>query len=292
MEMAHNSLENVMVTKDEQKQQQKKTWGGAATDWEALDDWFEHQSRDLTEWLCASCDIGPGMRVLDLASGTGQPGFTAAGRVGPTGKVISTDFAPEMVAAAQRLSVAKGLTNVEHREVDIENIPFEEASFDVVTCRFGLMFCPDPIKAASEMARVLKPGGRFALAVWDVPAKNPQFTSFLSALAKVAPPPPADPKAPGLFRLAAPGEFESVLRAGGFEDVTVESVPGMWEFTSPENYWEIMFRLAAPLKAAAANLPPETLTALRESITESLRAAHGDGAVRLTATALGARGRK
>lgn len=281
-----------MVTKDEQKQQQQKTWGGAATDWEALDDWFEHQTRRLTEWLCTSGGIGPGMTVLDLASGTGQPGFTAAGRVGPTGKVISTDIAPEMVAAAQRLSAAKSLTNVEHREADIENIPFEDASFDVVTCRFGLMFCPDPVKAASEMARVLKPGGRFALAVWDVPAKNTQFTSFLSALAQVAPPPPTDPKAPGLFRLAAPGELESVLRAGGFEDVTVEPVPALWEFASAENYWEVMIRLAAPLKAAAANLPPDTLTRLRESITQSLRSAHGDGAVRLTATALGASGRK
>jgi SAM-dependent methyltransferase len=281
-----------MGIETELKQLQKKLWGGAATDWETWDDWFENQNRGLTEWLCTSSGIGPGMKVLDLASGAGQPGLTAAQRVGPTGQVVSTDLAPEMVAAAQRLSAAKGLTNVQHREVDIESIPYPDASFDAVTCRFGLMFCPDPVKGVSEIARVLKPGGRFAVAVWDVPAKNAQFTSFLGALAEIAPPPPPNPKAPGLFRLAAPGEFESVLRAGGFEDFKVEPVPAEWEFTSPENYWEVMTVLAAPLKAAAANLPPETLTRLRESVTEGLRARHGDGVVRLAATPLGASGRK
>jgi SAM-dependent methyltransferase len=281
-----------MANPEELKQGQKKLWGGAARDWEALDDWFENQNEGVTEWLCTHSGIGPGMKVLDLASGTGQPGLTAAQQVGPSGRVVSTDIAPEMVAAAQRLSTAKGLTNVEHREADIENIPFPDASFDAVTCRFGLMFCPDPVKGASEIARVLKPGGRFALTVWDVPAKNAQFNSFLNALAEIAPPPPPDPKAPGLFRLAASGELESVLRAGGFKDLKVEPVPTEWVFRSPENYWEIMTVLAAPLKAAAANLPPETLTRLRVAIVEGLRARHGDGVVRLQATPLGASGRK
>jgi SAM-dependent methyltransferase len=279
-----------MATDEELKEQQRKLWGGAATDWETWDGWVEKQNLHLTEWLCMSSGIAPGMTVLDLASGAGQPGLTAAERVGPSGRIVSSDIAPEMVAAAQRLSTAKGLTNVEHRVIDIESIPYPDASFDAVTCRFGLMFCPDPVKGASEIARVLRPGARFALAVWDVPANNAQFTAFLGALAEIAPPPPPDPKAPGLFRLAAPGALDSVLSAGGFANFNVEPVPGEWEFTSPENYWDIMTVLAAPLKAAAANLPSETLARLRGAVVEGLRARHGAGPLRLTATPLGASG--
>lgn len=281
-----------MATFEELKGQQKKMWGGAATDWEKWDDWFEEQQVPVTDWLCTSAGLQPGMQVLDLASGAGQPGFTAAGRVGPTGRVVSSDFAPEMVAAAERLSKRKGLTNVEHRQVDIESIPFPDASFDAVTCRFGLMFCPDPAKGAREIARVLKPGGRFALAVWDVPAKNGQFTAFTSVLAEIAPPPPPDPKAPGLFRLAAPGELDSLLGGAGFAEFTVESRGGEWQFSSPENYWEIMTELAAPLKAAAATLPVETLAKLKAGVIEGLRARHGSGPLKVLATPLCATGRK
>ncbi|MBA4179829.1 MAG: hypothetical protein C0506_04500 [Anaerolinea sp.] len=281
-----------VATDEELKGQQKKIWGGAAADWEKWDDWFEEQQVPVTDWLCTNAGLKPGMQVLDLAAGTGQPGFTAAGRVGSTGRVVSSDFAPEMVAAATRLSQRKGITNVEHKEVDIENIPFPDASFDAVTCRFGLMFCPDPARGAAEIARVLKPGGRFGLAVWDVPAQNAQFTSFTSALAEIAPPPPPNPSAPGLFRLAAPGEFDSVLRAGGFVDFKIQSLATEWEFSSPENYWEIMTELAAPLKAAAATLPPETLARLRTAVIEGLRARHGSGPLRLLATPLCATGQK
>lgn len=283
---------DTVATDQELKQQQKQIWGGAAADWEKWDDWFEIQQASLTDWLCTNSGLKPGMHVLDLASGTGQPAFTAAQRVAPDGRVVASDFAPEMVAAAQRLSQRRGITNVEHREVDIENIPYPDASFDAVTCRFGLMFCPDPEKGASEIARVLKPGGRFALAVWDVPAENAQFTSFTSALAEIAPPPPPNPRAPGLFRLAAPGELDSVLRAAGFVDFTIEPQPTEWQFSSPENYWEIMTELAAPLKAASAKLPPETLARLKTSVIEGLRSRHGSGPLRLLATPLCAIGQK
>src|SRR5471032_196937 len=138
--------------------------------------------------------------------------------------------------------------------MDAQALTFPDASFDAATCRFGLMFCPDPIKAASEIRRVLKPGARFATAVWDVPAKNPFFTSISGVLAEFVPAPPPDPTAPGVFRLAPPGELERVLKAGGFSSVTVEPRPITLTYGSLEEYWQIHTDLAAPLRAALATL--------------------------------------
>ena len=281
-----------MTTVTDLKQQQKSLWGGSATDWETWDDWFEDQSKNLTEWICAKSGISAGMHVLDLACGAGQPGFTAAKLVGPGGRIVSSDLAPEMVAVAQRLGAARGLTNLEHREVDIEDIPFADQTFDAVTCRLGLMFCPEPARGAAEIRRVLKPGGRFALTVWDIPARNEQFTSFLGPLGEVVTPAAPNPKAPGLFRLAAPGELEAVLHEGGFEDIEIEPVVAQWEFSSAENYWDVMTVLAAPLKAAVATFPADNLQRLKGLVIDGLRASHGEGPVKLTATALGATGRK
>lgn len=280
-----------MTTPADQKQQQKNQWGGAAHDWEKWDSWFQEQTRDLTEWLCDQVALTPGMRVLDLACGVGQPALTAAMRVAPGGRVVATDIAPEMVAAAQQAAARAGRENIEFREADLEAIPYPDASFDAVTCRFGLMFCPDPVKGAAEIRRVLKPGGRFALAVWAEPQKNVQFTSFLGPLSQIAPGPAPDPNAPGLFRLAAPGELERILKEAGLTDFSIEARSEHWEYASAEAYWETMTELAAPLKAATATLSAETLARLKQAVIDGVQAHNRDGSVRLPTAPLCASGR-
>jgi SAM-dependent methyltransferase len=170
--------------------------------------------------------------------------------------------------------------------MDMQALAFADASFDAATCRFGLMFCPDPVKAASEIRRVLKPGARFATAVWDVPAKNPFFTVITEVLGEFVPLPAPDPAAPGVFRLAPPGELERVLRAGGFSTVAVEARPMTLTYRSRDEYWEIQTALAAPLRTALASLSPDTIAALKTRMFDALTPYLDGDTVRLAAVPL------
>ena len=198
-----------MATAEELTKQQRAQWSAAAAGWERRDGWFEQQSQDLSGWLCDAAGIGPGMRTLDVACGAGEPAATAARRVAPGGRVTAIDLSPDMVAVTRRKVVRLGLDHVEAQEMDVQALSFADDTFDAATCRFGLMFCPDPVRGAAEIRRVLKPGARFATAVWDVPARNPFFTSIAGVLAEFVPMPPPDPSAPGVFRLAPPGELRA-----------------------------------------------------------------------------------
>ncbi len=168
----------------------------------------QKQHTDLVNWICDAAGMRPGHVVLDVACGAGQPSTTAAQRVRPDGRVIATDLSPQMADVTRRKAQRLGLDNLDVREMDAQALAFNDASFDTATCRFGLMFCPDPVRAASEVRRVLRPGARFALAVWDVPEKNPFLTSLAAVVSQFVPMPPPDPTAPGVFRLAPPGELE------------------------------------------------------------------------------------
>jgi len=281
-----------MTTIDSVTQQQRALWSAAAPGWERSADWFEKNSGGLAQWLCDAAGIRAGMRVLDVACGSGNPAATAAERVRPGGRVVATDLSPEMVAVTERKARRLGLDNVDAREMDAQALAFPDASFDAATCRFGLMFPPDPVKAAGEIRRVLKPGARFATAVWDVPAKNPFFTSIATVVAEFVPAPPPDPAAPGVFRLAPPGELERVLRAAGFDDVRIESRPIALRYDSLEDYWRIQTDLAAPLRAALASMPPDQVARLKARLFDALRPHMKGAAVELGAVPLCASARK
>ena len=275
-----------MPTADELTKQQKAQWSAAAGGWERSGDWFDRNSGNLAGWLCDAAGLKPGHTALDLACGSGQPSATAAERVRPGGRVVATDLSPDMVAVTKRKAQKLGLDNLEAQEMDMQALTFPDATFDGATCRFGLMFPPDPVKAVTQIHRVLKPGARFATAVWDVPAKNPFFTSIAGVLAEFVPTPPPDPTAPGVFRLAPPGELERVLKAGGFSGVAIEARPITLVYGSLEEYWQIQTDLAAPLRAALASLSAEKIGQLKAKVFEALTP-HLDGTkVSLGATPL------
>jgi SAM-dependent methyltransferase len=275
-----------MPTPDELTAQQKNQWSAAAAGWERWGDWFERNTGDLSSWLCEAASIGPGHRVLDLACGAGALVPLESALVGPQGRVTATDLSPDMVAVTRRKAQRLGLNNVDIQEMDAQALTFTEASFDAATCRFGLMFCPDPSRAASEIRRVLRPGGRFVLTVWDVPAKNPFFTVLSSVLPEFVPMPPPDPTAPGVFRLAPPGELERVLAGAGFSSIKVEPRPITLSYGSHDEYWQIMTEIAAPLRTAITTLSAADIERLRARVFEALKP-HTDGAtVRLAAVPL------
>jgi enediyne biosynthesis protein CalE5 len=143
--------------------------------WEKWDRFFDEQMACLNHRLVADARLRSAMRVLDLGSGTGYPALLGAQTVGATGSVTGMDLAEQMLEVAKRKATRLGLNNITFKPGDVTTLPFEANSFDAITSRFCLMFLPDVPTAATEIARVLKPGGWVAAAVWSAPEKNPSI---------------------------------------------------------------------------------------------------------------------
>ena len=253
------------------------------TGWEPWSDWYARELTPMTERLIAAARIAPGHRVLDVACGIGQPAIPAARQVGPAGRVVGVDVSADQLSIARKAAAAAGVDNVEWLEMDGQDLRFADASFDAVTCAQALMFFPDPVRGVAEIRRVLRPGGRAAFVVWDERPRNPFFTTFFDVLARFAPSPPPDPRAPGQFRLGPPGELEAVLAAGGLAGVSVERHPITFTVDRPEDYWQLFFDIAPPVRAAAAALG-DRAAVLRAEVIAAAAAHAVDGRVPLAAS--------
>jgi SAM-dependent methyltransferase len=238
--------------------------------WEKWHDWQAQVMQPVTDWYLRAVHAAPGQSILDVACGSGLPALALAERVGAAGEVVAVDLSSKMLNATRRKAAAAGLRNVETREADAASLGGPDAAFDAVTCKDGLMFCPDIVAAVREMRRVLRPGGRYAFSVWAEPQANPCFTTLFGPVVEIMQLPPPAPDAPGPFRLAAPGELERVVREGGFTDVALERVTITWTFTSVEHHWEVFSETAGPLERAAATLPGPELARLRKKITDAI----------------------
>ena len=207
--------------------------------WEKWHDWNAVVFASMTRWFCDASGAAPKQIILDAACGTGLPSLALAERVHPSGRVVAIDSSPVMLAAAMRIARSAGIANIEHRPMDVAALSFDDASFDAVTCKEGLMFCADPLKGASELRRVLKPDGRFALSAWDEPEKNAFFMTINQAVSQFMPRPMLRAGAPGPFRLAPAAEFESVLRQAGFTELTIQSTEVVLESASDVSQWPV-----------------------------------------------------
>lgn len=233
---------------------QRQDWNRVAGGWEKWDRFFDEQMAFLNHRLVGDARLRSGLRVLDLGSGTGYPAILAAQTVGVDGSVVGVDLAEHMLTIAERKAKRSGLHNVMFRVGDVATLPFEPASFDAVTSRFCLMFLPEIPKAAAEIARVLKPGSWVAAAVWSAPEKNPSISLSTAAVKQVIDLPPTDPMAPGIFRLAQPGDFAGMLERAGLTDITDQEFLGEWSYSSTDEYYTSLMEIAAPIQNLMATL--------------------------------------
>ena len=233
---------------------QRQDWNRVAGGWEKWDRFFDEQMAFLNHRLVADARLRSGMRVLDLGSGTGYPALLGARTVGPSGSVIGLDLAEQMLAVARRKATTLGLANVTFRAGDATTLPFEANSFDAVTSRFCLMFLPEIPKAVTEIVRVLRPGGWVAAAVWSSPDKNPSIGLSMEAIKRVIELPPSDPTAPGIFRLAKPGDLAGMMQQDGLIDVTEQEFLAEWSYASADEYYTSLMEIAAPVQNLMAKL--------------------------------------
>ena len=233
--------------------------------------------RGATEAVLEAARLKPGMRVLDLASGVGEPAIGIAETVGPSGHVTGTDVGPGMIAFASELARNKGLSNVDFRVADVEALPFPDNSFDVVSSRFGVMFFVDQVKAFRECLRVLRPGGRISFVVWGN-REQPFLGLTVGVLTKYVEAPKPDPDAPHAFMFGERGLLASKLKAAGFADAheQVRTIKAEWKGT-PEEYWQQFTEVAAPFRPLIAKLTPELRAKVESEIYAGLRNL-GDGA--------------
>lgn len=217
----------------------RQRWEAQAPAWERHRARIFGATRQVSARLVELVDPRPGTTILELAAGTGETGFLVAERLGPEGRLISTDFSPAMVRAAERGAAERGLSNIDCRVMDAQAIDLPAGSVDGVLSRFGLMLVPVPGQALAECRRVLRPGGRLAYAVWGAVDRNPWITLIVTALLQRSHPPGGDPFGPGgLFSLAEPERNARLAVEAGFVDVEVEQIAGTMQADSLDDYWD------------------------------------------------------
>jgi SAM-dependent methyltransferase len=255
---------------DTYRAQSRETWGEMAPGWETRHDWMMGITGRVNDWLADAVDPQPGQTVLDIAAGPGDLGFQIAERVGADGRVISTDFAAEMVDVARRFGDARGVTNVEYRVLDAESMDLDDDSVDAAVCRWGYMLMADPGAALSETRRVLRDGGPLAFAVWRTPDRNPWAAIPGMTLVQRGHMPPPEPGAPGIFAMGEPGRIRELVTGAGFDEPELEDVAFDFSYPDADDLWDSLIRLAGPLARAVMALPDDEREATRAAIIENV----------------------
>jgi ubiquinone/menaquinone biosynthesis C-methylase UbiE len=242
-----------------------EAWDAVAPGWERRAELFSTATRELSQRLVALLDPKPGETVLELAAGLGETGFEAAERLGPEGRLLSTDAAPGMVAAARRRADELMAQNVEFRLIDATAIDLPDAAVDGVLCRFGVMLVPEPARGFAEIARVLRPNGRVALAVWGAPDDNDWMTAAGRAALELELVERPDPKAPGPFRLSDVTELRDLVATAGLEIDALEEVRVAWRARSLDEWWDATRDMSRMLCTLLERLDPAEVEMLRRA---------------------------
>ncbi len=272
----------------------QREWRENAFYWQKHRDAIRRMFEPITQALIARAGIVEGQSVLDVAGGSGEPSLTIAERVGPNGSVLCSDVVAEMVNIAQGEAQRVGLTNIKFRQCAADSLPFENDCFDVVVCRLGAMFFPDPLAAVHEMLRVAKPSGVIALAVWGRSELNPFFSLSNEALERQLPAgAPTDPDAPGAFRFAEPGKLARILQQAGA--IEVRERPLEFQIVAPftpKEFWEMRSETSGTLREKLATLSQQQRELIAHEVEEAASKVFSDNQMRLPANVIMVTGRK
>ncbi|MGH2647584.1 MAG: class I SAM-dependent methyltransferase [Ginsengibacter sp.] len=270
---------------EEIRDKQKEVWNKFSPGWKKWDVFMMDFLKPMGDEIIRELHPSVSDVVLDVASGTGEPGLTIASML-DSGKVVSVDLSKDMLSVANEKAKTEGIKNFATLVCDVSELPFDDNTFDAVSCRFGFMFFPDMLKATQEMHRVLKPGGRIATSVWNVPEKNFWITSIMGTINRnmQIPPPPAG--APGMFRCAANGLMTNIFTEAGFKNVLQTEIAGSLNTGTADVFWQLHNDVGAPIVAALSKADDAMRTKIKSEVYELLHKKFGDNPVNPEASAL------
>jgi SAM-dependent methyltransferase len=247
-------------------------WAAVAPHWGEHAEYIDTRAAAMTARLLELAALRPGDRVLELACGAGGLGLAAAERVAPGGEVVLSDVVAEMTSIAAARAKALGLDNVSMCELDLDGIEQPDAAFDVVLCREGLMFASDHARAAGEISRILRHGGRVALSVWASRERNPWLGLVFDAVSAQVGAPMPPPGMHGPFSLDNADHLAGLLSGAALTDVVVAELEAPLRVASFDDWWTRTSTLAGPLTTILSALPADAAQALRARVQETARA--------------------
>lgn len=267
------------------RNQQKESWNKFSGGWKKWDGMVMEFLKPMGDEIIALLNPQNNDIILDVAAGTGEPGLTIASML-KDGKVVITDLAEDMLTIAQENAIKRRINNIETRACDVCELPFADNTFNAISCRFGFMFFPDMLLAAKEMVRVLKPGGKIATSVWNVPEKNFWVTAIMGTINRNMELPSPPSGSPGMFRCAKDGFISNIFLQAGLKNIYQTEVPGKLNCKTVDAYWNMQTEVGAPIVAALSKANDEVKEKIKKEVYEIVNQKYPDGNVIIDSSAL------
>ena len=258
------------MNNDEIRKQQREAWNKFSAGWKKHDSFVTRWLQPIGNKLLDVIQLREGYVVLDAATGTGEPGLSAAKRVGK-GKVVGCDVATDMVRIAEEKAQTGGIYNYQGKVCNESSLPFPDNYFDAVVCRFGIMFFPNMAMGVKELARVLKPGRKISMSAWAEPYKNPLITTPTRIINQMRSLPPPASDAPGPFRCSASGTLSTLLKQGGFHSINEVDVSGEVVFDSPSHYWEFVTEVLSAVATPMAKVDGDQRELVKRAVVDAIQ---------------------
>lgn len=267
------------------REQQEVSWNKFSSGWRKWDDLVMDFLRPVGNEIVRMLNPKGNNEVLDIASGTGEPGLTIASMLNG-GNVKLTDVSENMLVIAFENATKRGINNIDISVCDACELPFDDNTFDAISCRFGFMFFPDMLLAAKEMIRVLKPGGRIATSVWDVREKNFWVTVIMDAINRNIDTPAPLPGAPGMFRCAQHGLMLDLFSHVGFKNISQNEIAGKLNCKTFDVFWKFQTEVAAPIVAALDKADHVVRERIKMEVEQAVMQKYSEGNIAFDSSAL------
>jgi ubiquinone/menaquinone biosynthesis C-methylase UbiE len=254
------------------KEAERQKWDNVADGWQKWWKTLERGAGKLSKRLVELAEIKPGSRVLDIATGIGEPAITAAKQVGKSGQVLATDLSPLMLSIARQRAASLGLQDViEFKEGDAESIDLPPSMFNAALCRAGLMFLPDLNAGLSNIYQSLTENGHFAAAVWASPERVPFISVVMNTIMKETNSKPPPPGTPGPFSLSDENSLKNSFITSGFRDNAIEKMNITLDFESADEFTNFVLETSSSVQTTLANQNHEKRRELIKAITEAAK---------------------